>query len=184
MFMSLYWSVAYISKARRRSFGLDFVRHEHLVLVLAIAKGRNVVVEALLGAFLLALGDLGGQVLAVPVGHRFHDALDERTHGAVAVLGRFGDRKDLDAIVVAEQRLDGQGIGTVAGKAVEFVDDQGVELALTCILPHLLEGWAVGGASGFGFVLVDVDQESALTGHPGLDVAFLCVHREIADLVF
>ena len=60
-------------------------RNQNFAFVLLHAKGSAVVVIALPGTFLFPFGYFIGQIFAIPVSHRFHNAFDQRTGRTVTI---------------------------------------------------------------------------------------------------
>lgn len=89
-----------------------------------------------------ALGDLGGQVAAVELGDRGHDAVQQHPRGGLVDVLCRGDEHD-PALLKSE--VDAHVVGAVAGEPVDLVDDAVRDLVGLDVLDHPHQFGPVGG---------------------------------------
>ncbi|MDA8297987.1 MAG: hypothetical protein M0004_15670 [Actinomycetota bacterium] len=134
-----------------------------------VPDGRLVGVAAELRLLAHALADLCCKVGRVELGHERVDALDEAPRGGlVEVLGHRHERH----AAPAKERPDRDVVFHVPGKAVDLVDDDGLDVAaLGDPGQHCPEPWPVGRPGRLALVHVLVGELPALVAdapHTGL----------------
>lgn len=94
-----------------------------------------------------AFDDFVREVAGVELGDAAHDAVEENPAGGLVDVLAGGDETDA---VFVEALVKGDVVGAVAGEAVEFVDDDVVDVALLGfeVAQHLLQRGPVCGGSG------------------------------------
>ncbi|MDA8282824.1 MAG: hypothetical protein M0Z42_05880 [Actinomycetota bacterium] len=106
--------------------GPDLVAVDHLPGV-HVADRRLAGPAALLGLLVHALGDLGGEVLAVELRDRGHDPVQQGAGGCfVDVLGHRHQRR----AGFSDRQVDRDIIRAVTGQSVDLVDDDVIDIAL------------------------------------------------------
>lgn len=109
-----------------------------------------------------AFDDFAGEVAGVELGDGAHDAVEEYAAGGLVDVLGGGDEAGAGLV---EDAVDVDVVGAVAGEAVEFVDDDVVDVAgVLEVVEHLLQLGAIGAAGRFAAVDELFDDESA-QGH-------------------
>ena len=92
-----------------------------------------------------ALGYFVGEVLGVELGDGAHDAVHQEAAGSLVDVLAGRDQADTELV---ELGVDGDVVGTVAGQAIDLVDDDVVDILdrwyrreLKAALPDLVEKW-------------------------------------------
>ena len=142
--------------------------------------------NALHGAFALAAAQFLGQLGAVILGKRLHQAFQNDALGAVH--HRLGGVKDLDAVLAQAAFVDGRVVA-VAGQTVRLPADHGIKDTAVAVRDHLLErraavrfagdvpvdvlfadGHAVGAGIGFAVMTLALDALLGLAAAAGIAV--------------
>ncbi|MFN8103912.1 MAG: hypothetical protein U0U69_05575 [Acidimicrobiia bacterium] len=98
----------------------------------------------LLGLLVHALDDLRRQVLAVELGDRAHDAVQQ--HARWRLVDVLADTDELSP-GLADCQVDGDVVGPIARQTIDLVDDDVVDVALGLETTEQgLQGWPVGAA--------------------------------------
>jgi hypothetical protein len=137
-------------------------------------------VKTLHSFFTFAFRCLRCQISTVPIRNAFHNPLDQRTNRAITVFRRLTRRIHLNAIFVAQQRLDRQSISTITSQTIKLMNNYCIKLTLFGLTPHALKFWAVRCATRLGLVDIDFDQLAFVLTitrfHPSLDSTLLGIN--------
>lgn len=97
-----------------------------------------------------AFDDFAGEVTGVELGDGAHDAVQQDAAGGLVDVLGGGDQTDAGLV---EGPVDLHVVGAVAGQAVEFVDDDVVNVTgILEVAEHLLQLRAVGAAGGLAAI--------------------------------
>ena len=151
----------------RRAFGVELDGADLVALGVAgadvaVAQGRLAVGAAVPGLLAHSLDDLIGQVPAVELGDGAHDAVQQDAAGGLVDVLGGGHQTDTGLV---EGPVDLHVVSTIAGQAVELVDDDVVNATgILEIAEHPLQLRAIGAAGGLAAIDELLDDQGAHAG--------------------